>query len=152
MLLGTHTLNLDAKSRMAIPAKHREALVTEGHTRVILTINPRDTCLWLYPEATWLPIAEQVAALPPLKPENRTLQRLLLGSACALELDSQGRIPIATELRNHASLTKKVVLVGLGRKFELWDAEAWSTMHAQSLAAAQEADSDLSAELSELAL
>ena len=152
MFLGANALNLDAKGRMAIPTKHRDALSSDGHTQLVLTINPRDPCLWLYPETEWTPIAQQVAALPPLKPENRALQRLLLGSACALALDAQGRIAIANELRAHAGITKKIMLVGLGRKFEIWDAKTWAEMNAQSLAAAQQSDSELSAELSELKL
>jgi MraZ protein len=152
MLLGTHTLNLDTKGRMAIPAKHRDALASADQTRVVLTINPRDTCLWLYPEHTWLPIAQQVAALPPLKPENRTLQRLLLGSACVLEPDGQGRIAITSELRTRAGLSKKIALVGLVNKFEVWDADIWSDLQAQNIAAAQQPDSEVSTELSTLAL
>jgi len=152
MLLGTHTLNLDNKGRMAIPAKYRGALVPAEQQRVVLTINPRDTCLWLYPEQTWLPIAQKVAALPPLKPENRALQRLLLGSACVLEPDSQGRIPVASELRKQAGLSKKIALIGLVNKFEVWDADIWSEIQAQNVAAAQQPDSEVSAELSSLAL
>ena len=152
MFLGANALNLDAKGRMAIPTKYREALVSDGQTRLVLTINPRDPCLWLYPESIWSPIAEQVAALPPLKPENRALQRLLLGAACALDIDAQGRIAVSNDLRAHAGITKKIMLVGLGRKFELWDAHTWAEVNAQSLAAAQQADSELSAELSELPL
>ncbi len=152
MLLGTHTLNLDNKGRMAIPAKYRDTLASSDQTRVVLTINPRDTCLWLYPEQTWLPIAQQVAALPPLKPENRTLQRLLLGSACVLEPDGQGRIAIASELRAQAGLSKKIALVGLVNKFEVWDADTWSALQAQNIAAAQQPDSEVSTELSALAL
>jgi MraZ protein len=152
MFLGANALTLDAKGRMAIPAKYRDALSPAGQTRLVLTINPRDACLWLYPEAIWTPIAEQIAALPPLKPENRALQRLLLGSACALEIDAQGRIAVSNELRAHAGLTKKMMLIGLGRKFELWDSAAWAEVNTKNLAAAQQADSEISAELSELKL
>ncbi len=152
MLLGTHTLSLDNKGRMAIPAKYRDTLVPAEQARVVLTINPRDTCLWLYPEQTWLLIAQQVAALPPLKPENRTLQRLLLGSACILEPDGQGRIAITSDLRKQANLSKKIALIGLVNKFELWDADTWSEVQAQNIAAAQQPDSDISTELSTLAL
>ena len=111
-----------------------------------------DACLWLYPEQTWLPIAQKVATLPPLKPENRTLQRLLLGSACLLEPDGQGRIAITSELRRQANLSKKIALIGLGNKFEIWDADTWSEVQKQNTAAAQRPDSEVSAELSALAL
>lgn len=152
MFLGNSTLNLDAKGRMAIPARYRDALAESCQSRVVVTRNPRDKCLWLYPEDAWQPIARQVSKLPALKPENRALQRLLLGSACDMELDGQGRISIPNDLCEHAQLDKKAVLVGLGGKFEIWDEATWLTNNAETLAAAQQDGSELSAELSELAL
>jgi MraZ protein len=152
MFLGNTTLNLDAKGRIAFPAKYRNTLAENCQSRVVITRNPRDNCLWLYPQDEWHPIARQVAKLPALKTENRTLQRLLLGSAIDMTLDSQGRISIPSDLRQHAELEKKVVLVGLGGKFEIWDQAIWRTNNEQALAAAQEDGSGLSAELSELSL
>ena len=67
-------------------------------------------------------------------------------------MDAQGRIAVSNDLRTHAGITKKMMLVGLGRKFELWDAQVWAEVNAQSLAAAQQIDSEISAELSELQL
>ena len=59
MFLGRYEHNLDAKGRLAIPARYREALA-EG---VILT-RGIDRCLALYPLDAWRPLAEKVAALP----------------------------------------------------------------------------------------
>jgi len=122
VFLGVNTLNLDAKGRMAIPARYRDALAECCASRVVVTINPREHCLWLYPEAEWNEIARTVARLPTLNRGNQVLQRLLLGHASELEMDAQGRILLSSELREYAHLEKKATLIGQGHKFEIWDA------------------------------
>lgn len=123
MFQGASTLNLDAKGRMAIPAKYRQALAECCGSRVVVTINPREHCLWLYPEPEWNEIARKVAQLPTLNSKNIALQRLLLGHAAELEMDGQGRILLPAELREYAGLKKRVSMMGEGRRFEIWDAD-----------------------------
>jgi len=147
VFLGVSTLNLDAKGRMAIPAKHREGLAACCDSKVVVTINPRSGCLWLYPENEWREIERKVSRLPTLKSQNQSIQRLLLGHASEAQLDGQGRVILSPELKQHAKLDKKVALVGLGRKFEIWDEETWMTSREQWLAEAQLDDSTLSEEL-----
>ena len=136
---------------MAIPAKHRDALADCCASRVVATINPREHCLWLYPESEWREIARKLSRLPTLKRQNQLLQRLLLGHASELEMDGQGRILISNELREYAGLGKKVSLVGQGHKFEIWDEETWAGSREDWLAEANDAGSELSEELGEMA-
>lgn len=152
MFLGVSTLNLDAKGRMAIPAKYRDALAECCASRVVVTINPREHCLWLYPEAEWNEIARKVAQLPTLNRQNLILQRLLLGHASELEMDGQGRILLSSELREYARLGKKISLIGQGHKFEIWDAGGMLAEREGWLDEASISDEDLSDELSELRL
>lgn len=147
MFLGVNALNLDAKGRMAIPAKYRSALAECCGARVVATINPSDSCLWLYPENEWREIARKVSRLPATK-KNQLLQRLLLGHATECEMDGQGRILVSPELRKHAGLDKKVSLVGLGHKFEIWDEDSWAGNREEWLLEANDGESDLSEELS----
>jgi len=132
---------------MAVPAKHRDALASCG-ARVVVTVNPREHCLWLYPENEWQEVARQLSRLPTMNRQNRVLQRLLLGHASELEMDGQGRILLSNELREYAGLGKKVSLVGQGLKFEIWDESSWATSREEWLTEANDDDSDLSEELS----
>lgn len=154
MFLGVNTLNLDAKGRMAIPAKYRDALAHSGVVRVVVTINPnpREHCLWLYPENEWHEIARKLSRLPTFQPQNQMLQRLLLGHATEAELDAQGRILLPTELRDYAGLGKKVSLVGQGHKFEIWDESAWAASRETWLDQAGAMMSELSEDLSGITL
>jgi MraZ protein len=149
VFLGVSTLNLDAKGRIAIPAKHRETLAQTCASRVVVTINPNrdDRCLWLYPESEWREIARNLSRLPPMIRQNQLIQRLMLGHASEVELDGQGRVLLPNELREYAGLGKRVSLVGQMHKFEIWDEEIWSGSREQWLGEALTEESGMSEEL-----
>ena len=130
---GITALALDAKGRLAIPAKHRDTLAPGGDGRLVLTADP-SRCLLLYPLAAWEPIQARLMALSSFNEKIRSLQRLLVGHADDVEIDAAGRILVPPELRRYASLDKRVVLVGQGQKFELWDEAQWQVETAQAIA------------------
>jgi MraZ protein len=120
---GATELSLDAKGRLAVPTRHREALLSGGRT-LVFTAHP-DGCLLLYPRLAWEPIGAKVQALSSFNEQARWWQRLLVGFAEEVELDAQGRILVSPALRKFADLKKEVMLVGQGSHFELWSAAAW---------------------------
>ena len=124
MFRGVANLNLDVKGRMAMPARYREQLMADCDGQLVVTVD-RDRCLLIYPLPEWEHIEQALVRLPSLHPQARKLQRLLIGHATETEFDTQGRILIPTPLREFASLGKKVVLIGQGRRFELWDEQGW---------------------------
>ena len=124
MFQGATALSLDVKGRLAIPARHREALVEAADGQLVLTAHPH-RCLLLYPEPAWLPIRDKVLATSSLNPQAASIKRLLVGNARDETLDSAGRLLIAPELRQFAALEKQVWLVGLGSHFEIWSDIGW---------------------------
>jgi len=154
VFLGVNTLNLDAKGRLAIPAKHRDALAQCCASRVVVTINPhpQDQCLWLYPENEWREIARKLSRLPSMNRQNQLIQRLMLGHASELELDTQGRILLSSELRDYAGLGKRVSLVGQVHKFEIWDEQAWAGNREQWVSETLGDEAGLSEELAGMTL
>ena len=124
MFQGATALSLDVKGRLAIPARHREALVESADGQLVLTAHPH-RCLLLYPEPAWLPIRDKVLATSSLNPQAASIKRLLVGNARDETLDSAGRLLIAPELRQFAGLEKQVWLVGLGSHFEIWSDIGW---------------------------
>ncbi|WP_111643203.1 division/cell wall cluster transcriptional repressor MraZ [Marinimicrobium alkaliphilum] len=125
MLTGSHAINMDAKGRMAIPAKVRDSLATACAGRLVLTAHPDERCLLVYPEPQWDEVLANVQSLPNSNRAVRRVQRLLMGYATPVEMDSNGRIPVSPTLRSYAGLDKKLMLVGLGDKLELWSEDAW---------------------------
>jgi MraZ protein len=130
---GVTALALDAKGRLAIPSKHRDALAPQGNGSLVLTADP-SRCLLLYPLASWEPIQARLMALSSFDAKIRGLQRLLVGHADDVEVDAAGRILVPPALRRYANLDKRVVLVGQGKRLELWDAEQWQVETAQAIA------------------
>jgi MraZ protein len=111
---------MDAKGRIAVPAKFRallnaSAVVTRG----------LDQSLFLYPRKEWEAIAAKLATLPLSKANSRAFSRLMLAGAWDIELDRQGRVMIPEYLRKFANLTKKIIVAGLYNRIEIWDEQAW---------------------------
>ncbi|MCT7360683.1 MAG: cell division/cell wall cluster transcriptional repressor MraZ [Thalassobium sp.] len=125
MFRGLHTINLDAKGRLAIPTKYRETLAELCGARLVATIDTEERCLLIYPVNEWELIQAKIEALPSFNPVARRIQRLLIGHATDLELDSAGRILLPQPLREYASLEKESVLMGQGKKLELWSKSQW---------------------------
>ena len=94
---------------------------------------------------------KQIAELPALDPVARRFQRLMIGYASDLELDSNGRILLPAPLREYAKLEKKLVLVGQVHKLELWAEDLWLTDRDMSLQVASE-DGALPGEMLSLTL
>lgn len=121
---GATALNLDAKGRLAIPARHRESLAAVSAGHLVLTAHPH-RCLLLYPADAWEPIRDKVLAASSLNPQSAAIKRLLVGNAREESLDSAGRLLVAPELRRFAQLEKQVWLVGQGSHFEIWSDAGW---------------------------
>jgi len=114
---GTSKLALDPKGRISMPTRHRDQLLSHCEGRLTLTRHP-DGCLLVYPRPQWESKRKELALLPY---SARALQRLLLGSAVDVELDSAGRLLVPTALREDAHLAREVTLIGMGMHFELWE-------------------------------
>ena len=125
MFRGASKVTLDAKGRLAIPSRFREHLLTRAEGRLVATVD-RAGCLLIYPQPEWEDFARRLNALPGMKPQVREFQRVVLGNAMDLEMDGQSRVLIPRALRDYAELHKQAMLVGQGKKFELWDEERWT--------------------------
>lgn len=122
MFLGRFEHNLDAKGRLALPARYRDRL-DEG---VVIT-RGFDPCLLIYPMVAWEPLAERVSALSISDPDVRRLRRMLFAEATDLQLDRQGRILVPAELREYAGIERQAVVVGMHTFIEVWSPEAWAS-------------------------
>ena len=125
MFRGLNTINLDAKGRLAIPTKYRERLAELCGGHLVVTIDTEERSLLVYPANEWEQIEAQITALPSFNKAARRIQRLLLGHATDVEIDSSGRILLSQALRDYAGLEKETVLIGQGKKLELWSEERW---------------------------
>lgn len=149
MFRGATKVTLDAKGRLAIPTRYRERITARCDGQMVATVD-KDYCLLIYPYPDWEEIERKLVRLPSLNKKARRLQRLMVGHATEVELDSHGRILLSKELREFANLERQAVLIGQGNKFELWDEERWNQKRDEWLG--DEDESDLPAELESLSL
>ena len=122
MLMGEYRCTLDDKGRVNFPAKFRDEM---GDSFIVTRW--LDDCVIAFPEDEWERIAEKLAEKSVVK--SRNVQRFLYSGAGEATPDKQGRILIPVPLREHAKLKKDVVVIGVGRYAEIWDADAWSGMN-----------------------
>lgn len=151
MFRGVNTINLDAKGRMAMPARYREMLADKYGGRLVATVDFSGQCLLLYPIDEWEVIQQKVESLSSFDAASRRVQRMLIGHAHDLEMDGSGRLLLPQILRSRAQLDKHVALVGQGMKFEIWNEERWSAQ-ADSWFAGESGQDELPPELLSLSL
>jgi len=130
---GVQHINMDAKGRLAMPARQREPLLSRCDGQIVVTIDTQSNCLVVYPLPEWERIEQEIQGLPALNPAVKRFQRLMLGYATDLELDGNGRMLLPQPLREYAQLDKKLVLVGQGNKLELWSEALWLAERDQAL-------------------
>ena len=152
MFRGIQSVNMDAKGRLQVPARFRDALQALCDGRLVLTRDTEEQCLLLYPEPTWSgDIEPKLEALPSLNPAARRLQRLMIGNACDLDIDASGRILVPPKLREILGEERKLVLIGQGRKLELWAESHWN-QRSQEMVEAMAGVESLPAEMQSLSL
>lgn len=123
---GLNTVSLDAKGRLAIPSRHRDTIMSHCQGHLVVTIENDGRCLVIYPVNEFEEIQRKVENLSSFDPMVKRLRRLFIGHANDVDLDGNGRILVPQDLRKYVKLDKKAVLVGQGRKLELWNEDAWN--------------------------
>ena len=148
MFQGETAITIDDKGRLAIPTAYRELVVRECGNRLVVTYHPYErSSLWLYPQAEWEKVRDQVNRLPVAVASHRLLQMRLVGAATFVEPDGSSRILLPATHRNATGIDRKAVLMGMGNKFELWSEQAHHAQIRQTLS-----DDDLSAHMLDLKL
>lgn len=148
MFRGAAKVSIDDKGRMVLPTRYRAAMLERSAGRLIVTAN-HENCLLIYAAPDWQPIEEALLRAPSLNPVAKKLQRLMIGYATEIELDSHGRIALTPELRAWASIGRGGMLLGQGKGLELWGEERW-TAEQDNLSGKVSDDGDVPPELRSL--
>ena len=130
MFRGQFVHTIDAKGRISLPARFRDAVVAAGDARLVLTPAPSDPCLHLYPVGDWAEFERRIAELPRFDPHLVRFRRMYVSAALECELDGAGRVLISADYRERAHLGKEVLLAGMGRFIEVWSKDRWDRVTA----------------------
>ena len=123
MFRGRYEYTIDSKGRISIPSKFREILTEKYDDRLVIT--NFDHCLVAFPYEEWSVLEQKVNSLSLVKKEAKTFLRFFYSSAIDCMIDKQGRLLIPQTLRDYANLQRDVILVGEGKKIEIWAKERW---------------------------
>ncbi len=117
---GQSYRSVDPKGRLMLPPDFRDALLQRSaEGKFVLTTY--DDCLVAYPEALWLELEEKFARLRNSSRKLRDFRRLVLGGAEEQLPDAQGRIRLSRAHQEYAGISREVVILGQGDRFEIWD-------------------------------
>ncbi len=125
--MGEYRHNIDEKGRMIVPAKFRDELGS-----LFIVTRGLDRCLFVYPEEEWKKLEEQLKSLPLTKKDARAFSRFFFSGATECEIDKQGRVNIASPLREYAQLEKECVVIGVSNRVEIWSKHIWEEYVGQS--------------------
>ena len=140
MFRGIHKVTVDSKGRFAVPTKIRDLLNRKQVFDLVLTLNPWDRALWVYPLLEWERIEGVLTSLSDFDKQTRRTKQIMRGYASDCNLDPQGRILLPQEIRTLICLGKESVLLGQGNKLEIWDSTVWKEERDSWLDSVENAD------------
>jgi len=120
VFLGEFEHSVDDKGRLAVPAKFRPYL-SDG----LVVTRGLDACLFVWSMDEWQALAEKLAKLPMMQADVRRIGRLFFSGAIDARLDKMGRFVIPQYLREYATITDQVYVVGVFNSLEIWNPQAW---------------------------
>ena len=129
--IGEYKYSLDAKGRINIPSKFRNALSQDNDQSMVAT-RGMDKCIWVYPLVSWQLIEEELKKLSSLSTINRAFIRNTVRHGSIMQLDKQGRIPLNQNIINFAGLSKKALIIGMVNKIEIWDPSTLNAIEKKS--------------------
>lgn len=121
LLLGTFTPKMDAKGRVALPARFRQIL-----NGTFVLSRGQERCIYLLPADEFRRMALKIQQAPLGNKAARDYLRVFLSGAVEETTDNQGRVVIPPMLRTYAKLDKQVAVIGVGTRAEIWDLQTWN--------------------------
>ena len=129
---GRFDCKVDQKGRLIFPSAFREVL-PKGKSDFVITnsLSNKKKCLDIYTLSEWEKLEKKISKMPSLKKEVQMYQRFYISGGQVSALDNQHRLSLPGNLRKYAALDGEIVLVGMGKKIELWPSNVWNEMQEQ---------------------
>jgi len=131
MFRGQFLHTIDAKGRVSLPARYRDAITSDGPSAsdaapcLVITPAPFEPCLHVYPLVEWERFESKLSELSNWDSDIVRFRRVYVSAAIECELDRTGRVLIPQHLRERSELEKDVLWAGMGRIAEMWSKARW---------------------------
>lgn len=122
LFLGEYEHSLDDRGRIMLPRKIRVELAED---REVILAKGFEPCIFGYAKESWEKESQKHLDTPVTDYEGRKVRRYLFAGAQKAEIDKLGRILMPAQLKEYASLSQNVIVIGAGDHFEIWDTEEW---------------------------
>lgn len=124
MFFGEYERTVDYKGRFTLPGH----LLSDGDgvdwSRVMVIKGDR-ACLYVYDLQTWKAVLDEAYRTLD-DDEGRLFMHRALRDAHVSDVDSMKRISVPAPLLEYTRVEKKIVIVGMFNRLELWSPEVWS--------------------------
>jgi len=131
MFYGEYEHAIDIKGRLIIPSKFRDSCAEYEIAKFYIT-RGLDTCLFMFTENEWKAQEVKFKSLSFTKSEARKFNRLYFSGACQIECDKQGRILIPKYLKDYATINRKIMIIGVSNRIEIWAKDTWDAYYKES--------------------
>jgi MraZ protein len=124
---GEYWSKIDKQGRIIIPSKLREIIKKEGGD--IYISKGIEKCLFIFSEKTFEQQVEKINELSFTKGNQRIFTRLFYSGSFKEKIDKQGRVLIPSQLIEYAELKEIVVIIGAGKRIEVWSDIEWKNFN-----------------------
>ncbi|GAA4466706.1 division/cell wall cluster transcriptional repressor MraZ [Nemorincola caseinilytica] len=147
--LGENEVAVDAKGRFLLPASFRKQ-IADGLGEKFVVKCGLEKCITIYTTDSWAESYDKISKLNDMKKENRDFKRAFLFGASYVDIDSADRLLIPKTLLEYAGIEKEAVLIGSGKKMELWSKDTYYAMQLKNVARLEDMAESAEIDLGEL--
>ena len=128
--IGEYTAKMDDKGRIVFPSPFKALLPSDSPMKFVVKKDIFERCLVVYPFGEWERLMDDLRSkINPYNREHTRFMREFQCSTAELQLDGNGRFLVPRRLMQAIGADKDVVLLGVDRHIELWDAATYDSQH-----------------------
>ena len=132
MFISTYENKLDKKGRVSVPASYRSHLSALGYSGVICYPSFTNSSIEFCPQDRLQKIIDTIDTLNPFEENRDIFSTSILANSFQLNFDSEGRVTLVDKLLSHSGINEKVLFVGLGKTFQMWNQQAFKKFSAEA--------------------
>ena len=121
MFISTFENRLDKKGRVSVPATFRSHLSSLGYNGVVCYPSFTNSSIEFCPQSRIEKIMETIDNLNPFEENRDVFSTSILANSHQLNFDTEGRVTLTEKLIKHTSVKEKVLFVGQGKTFQMWE-------------------------------
>ena len=121
MFLSSFENKIDKKGRVSVPSTFRSHLNSMGYNGFITYPSFNHSALEACSQDRIEKLSKTIDSLNPFDEKRDYFATSILSESVNVQFDTEGRISLSDKLLNHAKIKNRVLFVGLGYTFQIWE-------------------------------